>query len=69
VARAVAPEDPAVSASGGVDPDPVGDAGAGVQPNRSRNNWLVALCLLALIAVVVGLTGRDPRRLVGAKSS
>jgi hypothetical protein len=35
----------------------------------TSRSWVVALCLLALIALVVVLTGRDPRRLIGAKTS
>jgi hypothetical protein len=49
----------AVEAAPVVDPEPVVAAGPATTP---RNHWLTVLCLLALVGLVVALTGRNPRR-------
>ena len=42
-----------------VEPEPVA---AEVPTTTPRNHWLTVLCLLALVGLVMALTGRNPRR-------
>jgi hypothetical protein len=69
---------PAASADSRVEPEPAEalaqheDAASLVRlwlDQTSRNGWLAAICLLALVALVVLLTSREPRHLLRGKAS